>query len=52
MLANALVLVFGIIAGGILYFFRVSKEKEMLIAEFGDEYRNYMKVSGRVIPKF
>jgi protein-S-isoprenylcysteine O-methyltransferase Ste14 len=51
-LANALVLVFGIIAGGILYFFRVPKEKEMLIAEFGDEYRNYMKVSGRVMPKF
>ena len=51
-LANALVLVFGIIAWGILYFFRVPKEEEMLIAEFGDEYRNYMKVTGRVIPKF
>ena len=51
-LANALVLVFGIAAWGILYFFRVPKEEEMLIAEFGDEYRNYMKVTGRVIPKF
>lgn len=51
-LAHALVLVFGIAAWGILYFLRVPKEEEMLIAEFGDEYRNYMNVTGRVIPKF
>ena len=51
-LANGLVLVFGVIAWGLLYFLRVPKEEEMLIAEFGDEYRDYMKTTGRVIPKF
>lgn len=51
-LANGLVLAFGVIAWGLLYFLRVPKEEEMLIAEFGDEYRNYMNETGRVIPKF
>ncbi|NMB77752.1 MAG: isoprenylcysteine carboxylmethyltransferase family protein [Methanomicrobiales archaeon] len=51
-LANALVLVFGVLAWGLLYVHRVPKEEEMLIAEFGDEYREYMKETGRVIPKF
>jgi protein-S-isoprenylcysteine O-methyltransferase Ste14 len=50
-LANGLVIVFGIVAGGLLYFLRVPREEEMLIAEFGDEYRDYMKTTGRVIPK-
>ena len=51
-LANGLVLAFGIAAWGLLYFLRVPKEEEMLIAEFGDGYREYMKNTGRVIPKF
>jgi len=51
-LANGFVLVFGIIAWGLLYLLRVPKEEEMMIAEFGDEYREYMRVTGRVIPKF
>lgn len=51
-LANALVLVFGVAAWGLLYFHRVPHEEELLIAEFGDEYRDYMKETGRVIPKF
>lgn len=51
-LANALVLVFGVLAWGLLYVHRVPKEEAMLIAEFGDEYREYMKETGRVIPKF
>ena len=51
-LANALVLVFGIAAWALLYFLRVPEEEEMLIKEFGDEYREYMKNTGRVIPKF
>ncbi len=49
-LANWLVLVFGTAAWGLLYFLRVPKEEEMLIAEFGDEYREYMKTTGRVMP--
>jgi protein-S-isoprenylcysteine O-methyltransferase Ste14 len=51
-LANWLVLAFGIAAWGLLYFLRVPKEEELLIAEFGDGYREYMKETGRVIPKF
>lgn len=51
-LANGLVLAFGIAAWGLLYFLRVPKEEEMLITEFGDGYREYMKNTGRVIPKF
>ena len=50
-LANWLVLVFGVVAWGLLYFIRVPREEEMMIAEFGDEYREYMKQTGRVIPK-
>ena len=52
LLANGLVLVFGIISWGLLYFLRVPKEEEIMIAEFGEEYRDYMRVTGRVIPKF
>ena len=51
-LANGLVLVFGVIAWGLLYFLRVPREEEMLLKEFGDEYREYMKTTGRVIPRF
>lgn len=51
-LANGLVLVFGIAAWGLLYFLRVPKEEKMLVAEFGDDYREYMRETGRVIPKF
>lgn len=51
-IANALVLVFGVAAWGLLYVHRVPKEEEMLVAEFGDEFREYMNQTGRVIPKF
>ncbi|MEM6805487.1 MAG: protein-S-isoprenylcysteine O-methyltransferase [Bacteroidota bacterium] len=37
---------------GILYFFRVDKEEQMLIKEFGDSYKDYMEETGRLIPKF
>jgi len=52
LLANGLVLIYGIAAWGLLYHIRVPKEEDMLIAEFGDEYRDYMKNTGRVVPKF
>jgi protein-S-isoprenylcysteine O-methyltransferase Ste14 len=34
-----------------LYFQRVSKEEKMLLEEFGDEYIQYMKSTGRIIPR-
>lgn len=42
----------GIIAWAILYFIRVSKEEKMLTNYFGETYKNYMKQSGRIFPKF
>lgn len=45
-----------IIVLGILAFiamaFRTSKEEANLIEKFGDEYREYMKRTGRFLPKF
>ncbi|MFX0079344.1 MAG: isoprenylcysteine carboxylmethyltransferase family protein [Candidatus Hermodarchaeota archaeon] len=33
-------------------FTRMPKEEEMLVAQFGDEYREYMKRTGRLLPPF
>lgn len=51
-LNNYLVLIYGILAWGILYFLRVKKEEEMMVEEFGNEYKKYMKKTGRLFPKF
>jgi protein-S-isoprenylcysteine O-methyltransferase Ste14 len=42
----------GLIGFGILYFGRVGREEEMMIAAFGDEYRSYMRRTARVVPWF
>lgn len=39
-------------AGPILLYTRISKEEAMLIKELGDEYRTYMKRTGRFLPRF
>ena len=31
---------------------RIEKEEQMLIEEFGDEYRTYIKRTGRLLPRF
>ena len=36
---------------GAVFFVRVPREEQMMIDEFGDEYREYMKRTGRVLPK-
>ncbi len=41
----ALVLIFTVIA------LRVPREEQALLEEFGDEYREYMKKTGRIFPK-
>jgi protein-S-isoprenylcysteine O-methyltransferase Ste14 len=41
----------GILGFGTLYLFRVGREEEMLLETFGDEYRGYMRRTGRVIPR-
>ena len=49
--ANIFVTVFGIAAWGILYFTRVFNEEKMMIEKFGNRYKNYMRFTGRVLPK-
>jgi len=36
----------------ILIFGRIPKEEQMLLEQFGDEYRAYMKRTGRLLPRF
>ena len=35
-----------------LYFYRIPKEETMMIRQFGEEYKRYMKKTGRIFPKF
>ena len=50
--ANVCVGLFGIIAWTILYTVRVEEEEDMLLEQFGDEYKEYMERTGRLLPKF
>lgn len=34
-----------------MYLFRVSDEEAMMVEQFGDEYRDYMQKTGRLLPK-
>ncbi len=40
----------GLIGFGTLFFLRVGREEQMMIDTFGDDYRNYMKRTPRVLP--
>lgn len=51
-ISNIFVGISGILAWTILYFIRVPKEEKMMIENFGDEYIQYMKQTGRVFPGF
>ncbi|MEM1321135.1 MAG: protein-S-isoprenylcysteine O-methyltransferase [Bacteroidota bacterium] len=41
----------GLVFFGILYFLRVDREENMMIQQFGEEYRDYMGRTGRLLPK-
>lgn len=41
----------GIVGFAALYFLRVPKEEQMMLEQFGEQYRQYMAHTGRVIPK-
>ena len=41
----------GLIGFGTLYFLRVGPEEEMMVERFGQEYRDYMARTGRVLPR-
>ena len=49
--SNYFVLIFGVITWGLMYFTRVFSEEKMMIDEFGNEYIEYMKETGRLLPK-
>jgi protein-S-isoprenylcysteine O-methyltransferase Ste14 len=34
-----------------LYLARVKEEEQMMLDEFGDQYRSYMRKTGRLLPK-
>jgi len=36
----------------LLMIVRIPKEEQMMLEEFGEEYRNYMKRTGRLLPSF
>ncbi len=40
----------GLVTWAILYFVRINKEEQMMIEKFGDQYRDYMKRTKRLIP--
>jgi protein-S-isoprenylcysteine O-methyltransferase Ste14 len=40
----------GLVGFGILFFGRVQREEDMMMAAFGDEYRAYMRRTARVVP--
>ena len=48
-LSNIFVEIFGIICWGILYFKRINNEVKMMIDEFCNEYKEYMRKTGRLI---
>ena len=48
--ANWIFLLFLIIAIPFTYW-RLSKEEEIMIEQFGDQYREYIKRTGRLFPK-
>jgi protein-S-isoprenylcysteine O-methyltransferase Ste14 len=34
------------------YLFRVNAEEQMMLEQFGEQYKNYMQRTGRIIPRF
>lgn len=41
----------GLIGFGTLFFGRIGKEEQMMVDTFGDEYRQYMARTGRLLPR-
>jgi protein-S-isoprenylcysteine O-methyltransferase Ste14 len=49
--ANHLIGAAAIMSFAVIYSFRVSTEEQMMLDRFGDEYRAYMKRTGRLLPR-
>jgi Putative protein-S-isoprenylcysteine methyltransferase len=50
--ANWIVAGANLVAVTLMYLTRVRDEEQMLIDQFGDEYRRYMRRTGRLVPRF
>lgn len=50
--ANLLVGTFGILTWTLLYMVRIDDEEALMIEQFGEEYEEYMRRTGRLIPRF
>jgi protein-S-isoprenylcysteine O-methyltransferase Ste14 len=42
----------GLAAFGLLYFQRVHKEERMMVEQFGTAYEDYLRTTGRLLPRF
>ena len=51
-LSNWFVGIIGVAPWAILYFTRVESEEEMMMKTFGEKYKNYMKTTRRLLPKW
>jgi protein-S-isoprenylcysteine O-methyltransferase Ste14 len=48
--ANWLFVAVAVLTAGV-FFIRVPREEQMMIERFGDEYRQFMQRTGRLLPK-
>ena len=50
LLANVIAGLAGLVGWGILFFMRVGREERLMVDTFGDDYRDYMRRTARVLP--
>jgi len=50
-LPNTLIFAAGTLSFAAVYFSRVGAEERMMLDEFGAEYEEYMKRTGRIFPR-
>lgn len=51
MLSNWFAGLIGLVTFAPIYFTRVPREEQMMLESFGDEYRQYMEQTGRLLPR-
>ena len=51
-LSNWLILFAGVASFALVYFTRINDEEELMVKQFGKQYKDYMKKTNRLVPKF